>query len=89
MRGIPKRMFAFRFDPVLMAEAKRRVGDGRLTVLMEDLLLAWLKRERRKDERAAATPNADPLAKHLAPPTDREIAARTGTPPLHDAKDSA
>jgi hypothetical protein len=30
-----------------------------------------------------------PLAKHLAPPTAREIATRTGTPPLHDAKDSA
>jgi len=46
------KLHSFRFDPVLMAEAQRRVGKGRVTELLEELLLVWLKRERRKDEQA-------------------------------------
>jgi hypothetical protein len=39
--------------------------------VVEEGLRLWLDRERRKDAKS------DPLAKHLAPPTRLEIAART------------
>jgi hypothetical protein len=53
-KSAPKKLCTFRFDPVLIAEAQRRVGKGWVTALLEDLLLAWLKRERRRDEQAVA-----------------------------------
>jgi hypothetical protein len=40
---------------------------------LNDAMRLWLAREKRRAGKA------DPLAKHLVPPTAREIAARKGT----------
>ena len=67
-RGNPRKMFAFRLDPSLVEAVKARSDN--LAQAVEAALRLWLARDRRK----AGT---DPLAKHLGPPTAREIAART------------
>ena len=43
-----------------------------MTKAVDEGLRWWLSRERRK----AAKAGADPLARHLAPPTAREITSR-------------
>jgi hypothetical protein len=63
-------VLAVRVDPELLAAVKRASSNMSRTV--EDALHLWLAREKRK----AAKPG--PLAKHLAPATAREIAARKG-----------
>ena len=65
-RGNPKPVIAIRLDRALTDEVRRYTQN--LTDAVEEGLMLWLKQKRRK---------ADPLAKHLAPPTSREIAART------------
>jgi hypothetical protein len=67
-RGNPKRPTQLRLDPARVA-AVQALGTP-LTRAIEEGLDLWLARERRK----AAKP--DPLARHLAPPTARETAAR-------------
>jgi hypothetical protein len=67
-RGNPGKSVTFRLDPSLLVAVKERTPN--VTKAVEGGLRLWLARERRK-------PGADPLARHLAPPTAREIAART------------
>jgi hypothetical protein len=69
-RGRPKRRVALRLDHDLVAEVQSLAGPGKFTAVIERLLAAWLKQARRKGA-------DDPLAKHLAPPTPRELAAGT------------
>ena len=64
-------MVALRLEPGLVEEVKRYTDD--FTAVVETLLAAWVKRARRQ---AAAEAKPDLLAKHLAPPTARELAAR-------------
>jgi hypothetical protein len=71
-RGNPKKKMILRIDPALAAEVKLHLGDGYFTTAIEEGLRLWLARERRR----AAKPGL--LAKRLAPPTGREIAARSG-----------
>ena len=54
-----------------MAEELRRLAPDNSSEAIVAAISEWLKRERRKAAKAA------PLARHLAPPTAREIAART------------
>jgi post-segregation antitoxin (ccd killing protein) len=65
-----KRVLAVRIDPELLAAVRAASSNTSRTV--EDALRLWLARERRK----AAKAGADPLARHLAPRTAREIASR-------------
>jgi hypothetical protein len=67
-RGNPKRPTFLRLDPTLY-DAVAATGMP-LTDAIEEGLALWLARQKRK----AAKP--DRLAKHLAPPTAREIEAR-------------
>jgi hypothetical protein len=67
-RGNPKRPTMLRISPHLI-EAARELGVP-LTRMLEEGAELWLARARRK-------PKADPLAKHLTPPTAREIPDRT------------
>jgi hypothetical protein len=62
-------MFAFRLDPALVEAVKARSDN--LAQAVEAALRLWLAYERRKAAKVEA------LAKHLAPPNHREIAART------------
>jgi hypothetical protein len=64
-----KKVFAIRLAPEMAAEVRRRSPS--MTAAVEEGLRLWLARERRKDAKP------DPLARHLIPPTAREIAART------------
>jgi hypothetical protein len=68
-RGNPKRKMILRIDPALANEVKRHLGDGYFTTAVEEGLRWWLKRAKRQT-------GTDPLARHLVPPTAREIAAR-------------
>ena len=67
-RGNPKRKVMLRLDPSMIERVKDASG-GNFTRAVEQAIEAWLKRAERQAK-------ADPLAKHLAPPTAREIAAR-------------
>jgi hypothetical protein len=69
-RGNPGKLIALRLDPALVAAVKERAPN--LTRAVEEGLRWWLARDRRQTKTGA-----DPLARHLAPPTAREIAART------------
>jgi hypothetical protein len=69
-RGNPGKLVALRLNPALLAAVKERTSNVTRTV--EEGLRWWLSRERRK----AAKAGADHLARHLAPPTAREIASR-------------
>jgi hypothetical protein len=64
--GNPKRLTAFRIDPELLKAVQEMaaVRATNMTAAVEDGLRWWLAREQRKG------------AKHLAPPTAREVAAR-------------
>ena len=64
-----KQVFTVRLTPEMAAEVRRRSPN--MTAAVEEGLRLWLARERRKDAKA------DPLAKHLAPPTGPEMAERT------------
>jgi post-segregation antitoxin (ccd killing protein) len=64
-------VLAVRIDPELLAAVRAASSNTSRTV--EDALRLWLARERRKAAKAGA---ADPLARHLAPRTAREIASR-------------
>ena len=66
--GAPKKFTASRIDPQLLAAVKERTSNA--TQAVEEGLRWWLARERRRRGKVG------PLAKHLAPPTAREIAAR-------------
>jgi hypothetical protein len=68
--GRAKVLVGVRLDPE-MAEELRRLAPDNLSEAIVAAIADWLRRARRK----ATKP--DPLAKHLAPPTAREIAART------------
>ena len=68
-RGNPGKLVALRLDPALVAAVKGSSAPN-LTRAVEEGLRWWLAREKRK-----AKP--DPLAKHLTPPTAREIATHT------------
>lgn len=59
----------FRMDPALLAAVKTRTSN--VTKAVEEGLLLWLARDKRK----AAKAGPDALGRHLAPPTAREIAA--------------
>jgi hypothetical protein len=72
-RGNPKRPTVLRISPHLI-EAAREHGVA-LTRMLEEGAELWLARARRKPK--AAKPEAEPLARHLVPPTAREIAVRT------------
>ena len=61
----------FRAEPALLAEMRERTSD--MAQALNDAMRLWLAREKRRAGKA------DPLAKHLVPPTAREIAARKGT----------
>jgi hypothetical protein len=69
-RGNPGKLTALRLEPALLAAVKEHASN--LTRAVEEGLRLWLARERRK----AAKARPDPLARHLGPPTAREIAAR-------------
>jgi hypothetical protein len=62
-RGNPKTFKGVRLDPALLAAVQEH--EPNLTVAVEEGLALWLKQARRKA-----------AARHLAPPTAREIAAR-------------
>ena len=64
-----KQVFTVRLTPEMAAEVRRRSPN--MTAAVEEGLRLWLARERRKDAKP------DPLARHLALQTAREIAART------------
>jgi hypothetical protein len=68
-RGNPKRPTVLRISPHLF-EAAREHGVP-LTRMLEEGAELWLARAKRQKAKP------DPLAKHLVPPTAREIAART------------
>jgi hypothetical protein len=70
-RGRPKRPILFRLEPALVEEVKQFTDN--VTGAVEEGLAWWLKRARRQ---AVAEAKPDLLAKHLAPPTARELAAR-------------
>jgi hypothetical protein len=74
-RGNPKRAILIRLDPATIAEVQSYAGPRNLTSAIEAGLAWWLKQARRK-----AAQQHDSLARHLAPPTPRERAAR-GTRP--------
>ena len=63
-------MVAVRLDPE-MAEELRRLSPGNRSEAIVTAIAEWLRRERRK-----AKAGIDPLARHLAPPTARKLAAR-------------
>ena len=67
-RGNPKKFSGFRLDPALLAAVQERTDN--VTAAVEEGLRLWLAYERRKASKVAA------LARHLGPPTTREIAAR-------------
>ena len=67
-RGNPKRPTQLRLDPVRVA-AVQAYGVP-VTRAIEEGLDLWLARERRRQGKA------DPLARHLVPPTARELTAR-------------
>jgi hypothetical protein len=69
-RGNPKRPTQLRLDPARVA-AVQALGVT-LTRAIEEGLDLWLAREKRRRKIGA-----DPLTRHLMPPTAREIAART------------
>ena len=71
-RGNPKRKVMLRLDPATIERVKDASG-GNFTRAVEQAIEAWLKQAERK-----AKAGADPLARHLAQPTDREIAAKKG-----------
>jgi hypothetical protein len=58
----------FRADPALLAEMRGRAPD--MARALNDAMRLWLAREKRRWGKG------DPLTKHLAPPTAREIAAQ-------------
>jgi hypothetical protein len=68
-RGNPKRPTMLRISPHLI-EAAREHGVP-LTRMLEEGAELWLARQKRRQRR-----EVDPLAKHLASPTAREIAAQ-------------
>ena len=63
-----KRVVAIRLSPELFEEVQSLSPN--VSQAVERALMAWVRSERRKAAKA------DPLARHLAPPTAREIAAR-------------
>ena len=66
--GAPKKFTAFRIEPELLAAVKERTSN--VTQAVEEGLRCWLAREKRRRGKG------NPLTKHLAPTTAREIAAR-------------
>ena len=72
-RGNPGKLVAFRLDPALVAAVVERTANMKQAV--EQGLCLWLAREKRKSAKAGA----DPLARHLTPPTVRERFVRRGT----------
>lgn len=69
--GNPKRPTMMRLDPARVA-AVQALGVP-LTQAVEEGLDLWLARAKRRKAKP------DPLAKHLAPPIDRERAAQAGS----------
>jgi hypothetical protein len=69
-RGNPKQTIMLRLDPQLMAEARELAGPRGFSAAVTEGLRWWVARQKRK---------ADPLVKHLALPTAREVAARKAT----------
>jgi len=67
--GKAKQVVAVRLDRA-MAEELRRLSPDNISGAIVEAIADWLRRERRKAAKA-------PLARDLAPPTAREIAART------------
>jgi hypothetical protein len=76
-----KRVVAIRLSPELLEEVQSLSPN--VSQAVEQALVAWIARRKRK----AAKTGPDPFARHLAPPTELEIATRTGTSTPHDAKD--
>ena len=62
-----KRVVAIRLSPELLEEVQSLSPN--VSQAVEQALVAWVRSERRKAAKAD---------KHLAPPTEREIAARSG-----------
>jgi hypothetical protein len=67
-RGNPRKYKGFRLDQALVADVQALTDN--FTAAVEAGLRWWLAREKRRAGKA------DKLAKHLTPPTGREIAAR-------------
>jgi hypothetical protein len=63
-----KPVVTFRADPALLAEMRARAPH--IAQALNDAMRLWLAREKRRRGKG------DPLAKHLAPSTAREIASR-------------
>jgi hypothetical protein len=82
-RGNPKRPTQLRLDPVRVT-AVQALGVP-LTRAIEEGLDLWLARERRK----AAKGGADPLTRHLMPPTARELDARRVVSKPRETKEDA
>jgi hypothetical protein len=68
-RGSPKRRMMLRIDPATVAAVAAH--DVPFTQAVEEGLALWLARQKRRQRG-----KGDPLARYLAPPTAREIAAR-------------
>ena len=78
-----KRVVAIRLSPELLEEVQSLSPN--VSQAVEQALVAWIARQKRK----AAKTGPDPLARPIASPTEQEIATRTGKSTLHDAKDGA
>ena len=73
-RGAPKQTITLRVDPTLVAEFRAVAGPaGNFSAAVDEGIRWWIAREKRRQGKA------DPMAKHLAAPTDRERAARAGS----------
>jgi hypothetical protein len=71
-RGNPKRHAVLRLDPELMDAVRELAGPGGFTAAVEEGLRWWITKQKRRPGKT------DPLARHLVPPTARELAARKG-----------
>ncbi len=70
-RGNPKKTIMLRIDPKLMAEFREIAGvSANFSAAVDEGIRWWIAREKRRRAKS------DPQAKHLYPPTAREIAAR-------------
>jgi hypothetical protein len=75
-KGAPKKFTAFRLDPALLlaVQAAAEAQATSVTAAVEEGLRLWLARQKRRAGK-------DSLARHLAPPTRREVAARAAAEP--------
>lgn len=72
-RGNPKKPTIIRLDPALIAEFRAVAGaEANFSAAVDEGIRWWIAREKRRK------PKPDLLARHLAPPPAREIAARKG-----------